>query len=291
MPVGQTLAYLKVAHEPAGRDTWMRCPFHEENTPSCHMDLRTGLWHCYGCSAGGALEDFVTRFTHDPLASLGVIHRARKLHADAVVTVDEPWRVPSNVDPRSGWSRFHRVNWMSVADTEPCASYLLGRGFRRATLEAFDVRLTDWAEYPIAFQIHDGHELIGYQRRRITPGPKKYLFNEGFDGRLHVAYYSVDPGAPCLLVEGILDLMMAAQHGARRTAALFGWKLNEDKVKALRANGVSRVVCATDNTDTGEQGWELAKAYFPGAAERFRYPAGVKDVGDMSVYEFREAMP
>jgi len=36
-----------------GRLFWGRCPFHGEKTASFKIDPGTGLWHCFGCGAGG----------------------------------------------------------------------------------------------------------------------------------------------------------------------------------------------------------------------------------------------
>lgn len=43
-----------------GRDGKVRCPFHDERTPSlqCYKD---GTWYCYGCRAGGSVFDFASR--------------------------------------------------------------------------------------------------------------------------------------------------------------------------------------------------------------------------------------
>ncbi len=35
------------------------CPFHNEKTPSFHLDYYKGLWHCFGCGKGGDLFTFV----------------------------------------------------------------------------------------------------------------------------------------------------------------------------------------------------------------------------------------
>ncbi|MES2924185.1 MAG: CHC2 zinc finger domain-containing protein [Verrucomicrobiota bacterium] len=50
------------------------CPFHEENTPSCQVDDRTGKFHCFGCGAGGDIFDYWQKATglsfHDTLEQL-----------------------------------------------------------------------------------------------------------------------------------------------------------------------------------------------------------------------------
>ena len=43
----------------AGRRLVGLCPFHQERTPSFTVDPEAGLWHCFGCKAGGDLFRFV----------------------------------------------------------------------------------------------------------------------------------------------------------------------------------------------------------------------------------------
>lgn len=55
------LARQYITLTPAGRDFKARCPFHEEKTPSFHISPEKGLFHCFGCKAGGNAIDFVMR--------------------------------------------------------------------------------------------------------------------------------------------------------------------------------------------------------------------------------------
>lgn len=35
----------------------MRCPFHEEQTPSMAINTKNGSYHCFGCQANGDAAD------------------------------------------------------------------------------------------------------------------------------------------------------------------------------------------------------------------------------------------
>ncbi len=50
-----------VVLRPRGNDFWGCCPFHQEKSPSFHVTPATGLWHCFGCHAGGDVFDYVQK--------------------------------------------------------------------------------------------------------------------------------------------------------------------------------------------------------------------------------------
>jgi hypothetical protein len=37
----------------------IRCPYHKENTGSCHVDLVDDIYHCFGCGKQGTLMDLI----------------------------------------------------------------------------------------------------------------------------------------------------------------------------------------------------------------------------------------
>ncbi|MDQ6767695.1 MAG: DNA primase [Candidatus Eremiobacteraeota bacterium] len=58
------LAYVSqyVTLRKRGREYVGLCPFHAEKTPSFSLNAEKGVWHCYGCNAGGDLVTFVKRY-------------------------------------------------------------------------------------------------------------------------------------------------------------------------------------------------------------------------------------
>jgi DNA primase len=46
----------------SGRSYVGLCPFHEEKTPSFHVNDEKGIFHCFGCGAGGDIFGFIMRY-------------------------------------------------------------------------------------------------------------------------------------------------------------------------------------------------------------------------------------
>ncbi len=66
------LASAHVALKKAGRHYKGLCPFHQEKTPSFHIDRERGLWHCFGCFPPGQLVK--TPFGYHPIETITEDH-------------------------------------------------------------------------------------------------------------------------------------------------------------------------------------------------------------------------
>jgi len=59
-----TIAAKATDLKPVGDEARGLCPLHEENTPSFHVSERKGLFHCFGCDAGGDALELYEKLHH-----------------------------------------------------------------------------------------------------------------------------------------------------------------------------------------------------------------------------------
>jgi hypothetical protein len=63
--IGVTVGWDRRKTNAAGGDFWAPCPFHQERTPSFHVDDRKGFYYCFGCSASGDHVSWCQQFHGD----------------------------------------------------------------------------------------------------------------------------------------------------------------------------------------------------------------------------------
>jgi DNA primase len=120
------------------------CPFHDEKSPSFHVTPARGFFHCFGCSEGGDVIDFLMKI--DGLAFAESVERlADKFGVQLRYTEggDRTQRRDSNLRPRL--IEAHRAAVGFYADQLGSADALVGRqflsdrGFDKAAAERFGV--------------------------------------------------------------------------------------------------------------------------------------------------------
>ena len=50
----------RLTYKEVGDELVFCCVFHEEKSPSCFINLTSGMFHCFGCHKGGSLTTFLT---------------------------------------------------------------------------------------------------------------------------------------------------------------------------------------------------------------------------------------
>ncbi|MBK0401124.1 DNA primase [Limibaculum sp. M0105] len=115
--VGRKVTWDRRKSNPGKGDFWAPCPFHQEKTPSFHVDDRKGFYYCFGCQAKGDLITFVKESEN-----LDFMEAVERLAAEA--GMEMPRR---EADPRAA-ERRDRASRM--IETMEEAARLFGLAFR-----------------------------------------------------------------------------------------------------------------------------------------------------------------
>ncbi len=119
------------------------CPFHNEKSPSFHVDEQKQLYHCFGCKAGGSVIQFVMEMEHLSFQE-AVAHLAEQLH----MPLPEMQHDPAYEQRRSLKERiflankaaarlYHQHLWQP--EGKAILDYLKGRGLSDAVIRRFGI--------------------------------------------------------------------------------------------------------------------------------------------------------
>ncbi len=95
------------------------CPFHRERKPSCKIDLKRNIWHCFGCEAKGNVLEFVARLEGDEddlraaalkIAEICGIATAAPREPDGAAPADNHRGKGAGTQKRNGGPRRARVS-------------------------------------------------------------------------------------------------------------------------------------------------------------------------------------
>jgi len=125
----------------AGRNHLGLCPFHGEKTPSFTVSEDKGIYHCFGCHAGGSVFNFLMQY--DQLSFPEAVERVAKRYG---ITIERSeWRGKS--DGAGEREHLYRINERAAANYQKillghpegarALQYLKSRGVDDATARRF----------------------------------------------------------------------------------------------------------------------------------------------------------
>jgi DNA primase len=266
-----------------GLELRLRCPFHEDKTPSLSISAETGKFHCFGCHAkGGDIFDFVVtkegisgedRTKNRRRAALliadwfGVERSAAGAPppspaAESSAPVQDA--TPAREEPEAGTNPPLKFTFKHL-DTRH--SYLTQeRGLKEATIDAFGLGyhagkgiMHDRVVIPIH---NERGELVAYAGRSLGDPPEgsgKYAFPPNFKKslvlfNLHRAREHATDGL--IVVEGFFTVFEFFQRGRRNVVALMGSSMSKEQEQLIveTVGPKGRVLLALDNDEAGRKG-------------------------------------
>ena len=159
--VGRRVTWDARKSSAARGDFWACCPFHEEKSPSFHVDDRKGFYHCFGCHASGDAIKFLTE-----RENMGFMDAVEELARAA--GMEMPARDPAVAERAE--KRRGLAEWMEAA----AAFYRTQlKGSRAADARAYIARrgvsAATQARFEIGYAPPDRHALTEHLSARGAP--------------------------------------------------------------------------------------------------------------------------
>ena len=299
--LARVLIYYRLIQNADFSDSKIICPFHADKNPSLMINLQSGDWFCFGCQEGGNALDFVLKYEKtlnknaDDLQSCKKFFRILKSKEVSNIIIEQ-----KAIKKKSSKTRLliakdyyyglKQDDWTKVKepDKKEALQYMLNRGFDAVTLNKAGMRFNYSLSYPLIFPMLDNGVFKGWVCRtnnKKVEEYRKYLYNEGFSRR-NTLCGTYERGKPVVIVEGYMDRLKLIKYGIKNVVAILGWKITKEQIDKLRSEGVSYIICATDNDKCGKSGYEYIKQFFP--TVRWCFLKNIKDCGEMNQETFNK---
>jgi len=243
----------------------IRCPFHDDKTPSANFNTESGLWNCHTCDKGGSPIDFLMDKGLDFKAALAEVGRLAGLEppstggrrTNGAAGHPSP-AAPSPTTVTKG--KLTEANVKAWADAALRNLDLMRwfhekRGYSDETVALYQL---GWDGSRVTIPVRDADGALVNVRRylRDATGEQGKMLSLMSGGGPNVTT-RLFPGDPLpgdvLLVEGEWDAMLARQHGFPGTFTITsGAGVWNPSLTQLFTK--SRVTIAYDNDEAGMKG-------------------------------------
>lgn len=227
-----------------GDEAMVRCVVHDDSKASMQFNVRTGLWVCFACHAGGSIKRLCRELgisvLADPEPDLDDLYKTINL-----LLKDDKAAGTPKPQPESLLKRYSLPT-----------RYWLDRGFTQDTIKAFQLgmdMMSDAVTIPLR---NDRGDLLGVIRRFLEEDVDlRYKYPKGFKRSMNlfgswlVEHLDTDM---VVLTEGAVDAMMLWQAGIP-ALAIYGSSISPTQVRLLRRLGVGQVVLFFDNDKAGKE--------------------------------------
>ncbi len=271
----------------AGANYKAPCPFHDEKSPSFVVSPSKGIYHCFGCGAGGDSIKFTMEY--EKLNYPEALEKLAQNYNFTLSYTDNKHNKPRSqvMDKLNEWYQ------NLLTSKQSALAYIKERGIYESSVEKFGIGYAPESDATInyiksqlfsmneaidmgvvgydggrnfarfieriTFPIHSANgSIVGFGGRTITGHQAKYVnspetafFNKS---RLLYAYHhakqTLHKTKKIIITEGYLDVIMLHQAGFTNAVATLGTALTPEHLPLLR-KGEPRVVMAYDGDKAG----------------------------------------
>ena len=240
---------LEIRGYGAERMTW--CPFHDDRSPSCSINLEKKIFHCLACGEKGTILDLVAK-----MEQCSVSESAQLLANWCNVSTG------SSAPVGTARVRYERLSENGPLGfqlrLDPWHPYLEERGVSEGTPSKFGLGYCDRGimKGRICIPIHDAQGmLVAYAGRwpgsGSPPDEPRYRLPRGFKKRLVLFnFHRVRRAERLVIVEGYWSVFRLDALGIA-SVALMGRTLSEEQEKIIGYSRANHVTLLLDGDEPG----------------------------------------
>ena len=250
------------------------CPFHDDNSESCSINLDKGVWICFAGCGQGSLKSFIQEYkgwnfkqVNQYLVSYKDTH-SKRLFIEPP-TVEEGPLPEVNVPFKLGM----------------VPRWIFDRGFNKQSMKKWLCGISPANGLIIPVKDID-FRTVGWITRQEKQIPK-YLYSRGLK-KSHVLFgqpYIQECDYVCI-TEGPLDAIWLNQLGFP-AVALLGMSMSNKQRDLILTLPTKEVILCLDNDDAGQKGKKRAFELLNNKTKvsHINIPEGYKDVQDIKSYD------
>ena len=231
------------------RMTW--CPFHDDGSPSCSINLEKKVFQCFGCGEKGTILDFVAK-----MEQFGILESARLVAEWCSVSGEAP--APGRVAAAHPGQPTGNEPLGFELLLDPRHPYLSQRGVSRGIISKFGLGSCDRGimKGRVCIPIHDANgRLVAYAGRSpglaSSPDEPRYRLPRGFKKRLVLFnFHRVLEAEHLVIVEGCWSVFRLDALGIA-TVALMGRTLSGEQEELIRHARADRTTLLLDGDEPG----------------------------------------
>lgn len=282
------------------------CPFHDDKTPSLSVTPEKGLWHCFGCDAGGSVIDWVAR--HEKISEREAIN---KLCNHSPIQNNDFSRIQKEISKDHLLDEISTLYHQNFLQNAKAREYLINRGIKDTSLfNRFKIGYSDGGSLKkvipekgdmveqlqslgilndsgnesfykcVTFPIKNGSErIVGMFGRSIEGDRKHYLKGNHkgiWNSEAALAYKTI------LLTESIIDALSVLQLGILNVIPIYGTNgLTEHHLKLFENCRTEEIILCMDNDAAGNKAIEKHQELLSLKGFKLSYiqlPQGIKDL-------------
>jgi DNA primase len=237
-----------------GAERMIRCPFHDDGSPSCSVNLEKRVFHCFACNEAGTILDFVAGMESCSIAEAASLLAERGMLSASLLEPAGAERPPSGEAGRNEPLGFD-------LPLDPHHPYLRERGLSPDLISRFGLGYCAGGimKGRISIPIHDeGGRLVAYAGRWPGPTPPekqpRYRFPRGFRKSLVLFnFHRVCQAKHLVIVEGFWSVFRLDALGIA-AVALMGCKLSREQECLIRRSQADHVTLLLDGDRAGREG-------------------------------------